>query len=36
VTTFGAAGVLLGPLLFSLARSAVDLYVGAERDAPVS
>jgi predicted PurR-regulated permease PerM len=36
VATFGPAGVLLGPLLFSLARSAVDLYVGAERDAPVS
>ncbi len=30
VTTFGPSGVLLGPLLFALGKSAIDLYV-AER-----
>jgi predicted PurR-regulated permease PerM len=30
VTTFGPAGVLLGPLVFALAKAAIDLYV-AER-----
>jgi predicted PurR-regulated permease PerM len=33
LTAFGGAGVLLGPLLFALAKTAVDSYVEEEREA---